>query len=188
MINPGYWSPPSVWDLNRITGGLGIEDVLYMFFVGAIAAGLYEVILKFKISKKTDKNLKKGHALLVGLIAGATVFAFTPVNVVYFFIILQFSGALVIVLQRRDLVSHALVGGVFFMFLYGTLFMIFKFLFPSFLDSYYHLERTSQIWIIGIPLEELLYSFSLGLMWAPLYEYEYRTRDYRLRRLKLGRV
>jgi len=176
-ITPGYWGPPSLWDLNKKTGGLGIEDTLYMFFVGAIAAGLYDTVFKIKLSKKPNKKLKKGHALLFALVTGSLVFVFTPVNAVYLFIFIQLFGAAAIVWQRRDLLTHVLLGGLFFMVLYAVLFLIFKLLFPHFLSNYYHLDRTSHLWLLGIPLEEYLYSFTLGMMWAPLYEYEYRVKD-----------
>jgi hypothetical protein len=63
------------------------------------------------------------------------------------------------------------------MMLYACLFTIFNFLFPHFINQYYHLEKTSHLVIFGIPLEEYLYGLSLGMMWAPLYEYEKRLRD-----------
>src|SRR5437868_803647 len=49
-INPGYWTPPSLFDLSARTGGYGIEDGLFSFCFGGIAAGLFELIFKFKIS------------------------------------------------------------------------------------------------------------------------------------------
>lgn len=187
-ITPGYWSPPSILDLNRKTGGLGIEDAMYMFFVGAIAAGLYEIIFNFKIAKTSQAKLKKGHAIFVSLLISVVLFVFTPMNTVDFFIIFQLLGAIIIIWQRRDLLPNSLLGGAFFMFLYGLLFVIFKLLFPSFLSSFYNLERTSHVWFLGIPLEEFLYAFSLGMMWAPIYEYEHQVKDRRRRWSGLRRV
>ena len=175
-ITPGYWGPPSLFGLNSKTGGYGIEDAVFSFFAGAIAAGLYELIFDFKVSKRTNKKLKKGHALLFALVAGSLLFASTPFNAIYFFIFVQFFGAAAIVWQRRDLILHAFAGGILFMFLYGVLFLIFKHLFPAFIDSYYHLEKTSHVWALGIPIEEYLYALSLGMMWAPIYEYENKIK------------
>jgi hypothetical protein len=187
-ITPGYWSPPSMFDLNKKTGGYGIEDALYMFFVGAIAAGLYNVVFSFKISKKADKKLRKGHALAFALLVSGLLYTLTSINAVDFFISFQFIGGIAIVWQRRDLVLHALGGGVLFMFLYAALFAIFKLLFPAFLNNYYHLNGTSHVWILGIPLEEYLYAFTLGVLWAPIYEYEFKLKDSRSRLLGLRRV
>lgn len=187
-INPGYWTPPSLGDLNSRTGGYGFEDALFSLFVGGIAAGLYDLIFKVRISKRSDKKLKKGHALLFALIFSSAIFALTPINAIYLFILLQFLGACAIVCQRRDLLLHVLEGGVFFMVLYGLLFLIFRMLFPYFIGSYYHLQRTSHIYIFDVPLEEYLYALTLGMMWAPIYEYEFRLKDNKRRSLKLRRV
>jgi hypothetical protein len=176
-ITPGYWSPPSLFGLNGKTGGYGIEDALFSFFFGAIAAGLFEVVFKLKISKKTNKKLRKRHALLFALLAGGVFIAFAPVNAIYFFIFVQFLGAVLIAYQRRDLILHSLIGGVLLMALYATLFIIFNSLFPHFIGQYYHLERTSHTLILGIPLEEYLYALSLGMMWAPIYDYMHRVKD-----------
>jgi len=187
-INPGYWSPPSLFDLNRKTGGLGIEDVVFMFLVGAVAAGFYEVIFKVKVSNKTNKKLRKGHALAIGVLAGSLVYVLTPLNAIYFTIIVQLVGAIALVWRRHDLLRHALNGGLLFMVLYISFFLIFNLIFPGFLNSYYHLQRTSHVWLAGLPLEEYLYSFTLGLIWAPIYEYEFRRKDTKRRWLGPRRV
>lgn len=180
-VTPGYWEPPTLFDLNRKTGGYGIEDALFSFFAGAIAAGLYVILFKLKVSKKTNKKLKKGHALLLALVLSSVFFVLTPVNAIYFFIFLQFFGAYAIIRQRRDLFLHSLAGGAIFMSLYVVLFTVFIFLFPHFVADYYNLQRTSHILILGIPLEECLYALTLGMMWSPLYEYELRVKDTKLK-------
>lgn len=187
-INPGYWTPPSLLGLNSKTGGYGIEDALFSFFAGGIAACLYVLLFRVRVSTKTNRKLKKGHALSLALLFSSVIYVFTPLNAIYFFIFLGFFGAAAIIWQRKDLFVHALAGGVIFMILYGLLFIIFNLLFPSFLGNYYHLERTSQIAFIGIPLEEYLYALTLGFMWAPIYEYEHRVKDIRRRSLKTRRV
>jgi hypothetical protein len=187
-INPGYWTPPSLFDLNSKTGGYGIEDALFSFFAGGIAACLYDVLFKIRAAKKADHKLKKGHALSLALLVSSVVFVLTPLNAIYFFIFLGFFGAAAIIWQRKDLLLNALAGGVIFMVLYGILFTVFNFLFPHFLADYYHLQMTSHIMVLGIPLEEYLYALSLGLMWAPIYEYEHRVKDRKRRSLKTRRL
>jgi hypothetical protein len=176
-ITPGYWSPPSLLDLNSKTGGYGIEDALFSFLFGAIAAGLFELTFRLKLTKNANKKLRKGHALLISLVAGSIFIAFAPVNAIYFFIFVQFLGAVLIIGYRRDLIFHSFAGGVLLMLLYASLFTVFNFLFPHFIGQYYHLEKTTHIIILGIPLEEYLYALSLGMMWAPVYEYMYQVKD-----------
>lgn len=187
-INPGYWTPPTLFELNTKTGGYGLEDALFSFFFGAIAGGLFELLFRLKISKKTDKKLRKGHALLFSLLAGSIFIAFVPVNAIYFFIFVQFLGAALIISRRNDLFWHSITGGALLMVLYAVLFIIFNHLFPHFISQYYHLDKTSRLLINGIPLEEYLYALSLGMMWSPLYEFEKRVKDSKLRSLRLRKV
>ncbi len=187
-ITPGYWGPPSLFNLNSKTGGYGIEDALFSFFAGGIAVGLYDSIFKVRVSKKTDKKLKKGHALSIALLISSLFYLLTSLNAIYFFIFLQSIGAAVIIWQRKDLFTHALAGSAIFLLLYASLFLIFKTLFPHFLDDYYHLQSTSHFFVLGIPLEECLYALTLGLMWAPIYEYEHRVKDRRRRSKGLRRL
>src|SRR5262249_44579211 len=79
-ITPGYWSPPSLLELNQKTGGYGVEDAIFSFFAGGIAAGLYEIIFKFNVSGKSDKKLNRGHALLFALLIGSIFLVIVPVN------------------------------------------------------------------------------------------------------------
>jgi hypothetical protein len=187
-INPGYWTPPTLLGINQRTGGYGLEDALFSFFAGGIAVGLYDFLFKLKVSKKPSKKLKKGHALLFALALSSLILVATPLNAIYFFISLQLCGAAAIVWQRKDLLLHSLAGGLVFMLLYGCLFTIFKILFPHFLPDYYHLQGTSRLLITGIPLEEFLYGLTLGMMWAPIYEYEHRVKDSKQRSLGLRKV
>lgn len=176
-VSPGYWSPPTLFGLNNRTGGEGFEDLLFMFLAPAIIAGVYELVFNIKVNKKIDKKLKKGHAILIGFIAGSIAFAFTPLNAMYFLIFFQFFGAMAIIFQRRDLIKHSIAGGLLFVLLYGVLFLVFNMLYPSFVSTYDHLQRTTHILVLGVPLEEFLYAFTMGLMWAPLYEYMHSVKD-----------
>jgi len=181
-INPGYWSPPSILNLNSKSGGYGIEDAFYMFFVGAIAAGIYDILSSSHVSKRRNKKLKKGHAIAIAISVSLAFYVFTPINAVDFFIIFQFIGASLIIRQRIDLIWHSVFGGISFMLLYVGMFEIFKLLFPDFLANFYHLHNTSNIWLFNIPLEEYLYSLTLGLMWAPLYGFEHQATENSTRR------
>jgi hypothetical protein len=176
-VTPGYWSPPTLFNIGQRTGGLAIEDMLFIFFASALTAGLYDLLFNIRINKKSTNKLKKSHAILSGAVVGFAAFALTPINAMYFLIILQFVGAAVLIYQRSDLSIHSLAGGGFFLVFYFGLYCLFNLLFPSFVHDYYHLQRTSHVILLGIPLEEYLYALSFGMLWAPIYEYEHKLKD-----------
>ena len=171
-ITPGYWSPNTLFNLGKITYGYSIEDILFMFFVGGIATSIYEFILKKNIDIK--KNRRHHIKALVASIVSFFVFGLLfKMNLIYSLIVSSFVGAISIWIERRDLVKHSLYGGISFVIIYMVGFLIFKLLFPNFISGVYNLDNLIGINFLDIPLEEYLYAFSFGLMWAPIYEYEH---------------
>jgi len=174
-IIPNYWDPDTLFDLER-TIGYSIEDALFMFFAGGIATFIYEFIFRKKIEvKKSYKHHLK--APIIGLVIATLVAAFIPINLIYSLIAFGLVGALTIWLERKDLVKHSLFGGFAFLITYFAAFLLFNLLFPDFVNTIYHLENTTNIFIINVPLEELLYAISFGMLWSPIYEYEHGEKD-----------
>jgi len=182
-INPGYWTPPTLFNLNNKTGGFAIEDALFMFFIAGIAAAAYETLTGMRVQKKTDKRLKKHHALWFGLIGAAVGCLMLNLNGMYLLIFFNLFGGLAIIYQRPDLAKQAIFSGLIMLFIYWALFSLFNILFPDFINLYYNLERTTKMIIMGIPLEEYLFALTFGFIWAPLYEYEHRVKDRRIGKL-----
>jgi hypothetical protein len=176
---PYYWNPETLFNLGRITGGLAIEDILFMFFVGGIATSLYE----FAFGKRIKiKRSYKPH-LRVLIISGAIAFIFVltetfhNISLIYLLIIPSLVGAFVLWFERKDLFKHSLIGAVIFLVIYSFAFQFFNILFPNFIHDFYTLHNLSGIILYGLPLEEYFYAFSFGLMWAPLYEYAHGEKD-----------
>ncbi len=167
---PDYFNPDTLFNLSRIASGLAIEDVLFMFFAGGIISILYEVLFKKKVIVKV---YNKHHFLSIfGFYICYVVIALTfKFNVIYNLIISSIFGFLIIILQRKDLFKHAIYGAFAFTLLYLILGILFVLIFPETVTNFWNLDNISGINIFGFPIEELLYAFSFGLMWAPMYEY-----------------
>ena len=167
---PDYWNPDTLFDLGRITGGFAIEDGIFMFFVGGIAAVVYEYSFRKRIVLRRSY---KPHirALVIGLLFAVLFMILFQLNPIWFLIVFGVAGAIALCVERPDLIRHSFFGGVTFTLLYGVAFVFFLLLFPEFIERVYNLNALSGISFLGIPLEEFLYAFSFGLLWAPLYEY-----------------
>lgn len=168
-INPGYWAPATLFNLNAITGGFSIEDVLFMIFFGGIAGVLYEILTRTSSGNVPVKSGIKVAIPVAIVIAGLT--AHTGANLMYSIITFGFAGAFAIWIQRPDLLWRSLMGGVAFLILYIVLFSIFLLGFPSFVTLHYNLDNVSGLLPLGIPFEEYLFAFSFGSMWAVIYPY-----------------
>ena len=168
-ITPGYWEPKTLFNLGKLTGGYAIEDALFMFLTGGIAAALYEEMFGRHLSNRKAKH--RPHVAVATAAVGAIVTTSFKVNLIYALIVFGFVGAAVIWIQRRDLVIHSLVGGLAFLVVYFLSFELFLLIFPHYIGTYYHLHNISGLLLLGVPLEEIMFAFSFGLMWSPIYEY-----------------
>ena len=168
---PSYFNPDTLFNLSRILGGLSIEDVLFMLFMGGIIAVIYERLFKRRI-KKSKKEPHKSAIIIffISYIIIAIIFAFNPL---YNLIISSFVGFLIIAWQRRDLIPHSIYGSLSFGIIYTILIAIFVIIFPDAITNFWYPANSSisNITIFNFPVEEVLYAFSFGLMWAPMYEY-----------------
>ncbi|MAG47747.1 hypothetical protein CL617_04015 [archaeon] len=167
---PDYFNPHTLFNLSRKTGILSIEDILFMFLAGGIIVTIYEIIFK----KEIIKTHKKHHILALisffsSYIIIALIFSFNPI---YNLIISSFIGFLVITFQRSDLIKHSVYGGIAFTVLWFILVILFNIVFPNVLqEGFWNLNNISGILMLKVPIEELLYAFTFGLMFAPMYEY-----------------
>ncbi len=169
-INPGYWSPPSLFNLNNRLG-ISLEDLLFAFFLGGVASSLYEFVLKKK--EATKKIIKRSlpYGLAAGVLAAYLITHYTFVNDIYALIFFNIFSGLVMLWQRKDLAKKAVISGIFLLVLYIAAEYIFTKISPQYIHTYAHLHHTSKIIILGIPLEEYLFAFTFGLAWGPMYEY-----------------
>jgi hypothetical protein len=78
---------------------------------------------------------------------------------------------------RSDLVPSMLIGAASFAALYFALFLIFLALYPEFVQRYYNIPNLLGIYLLGVPIEELLFAASGGAIWSVAYEY---VQGYRL--------
>jgi hypothetical protein len=61
-------------------------------------------------------------------------------------------------------------GGIIFTVIYTVVLLVTGLRYPTFYDDYWNLQELSGFRIAGAPLEEYLFSFTMGIFWAPLFE------------------
>lgn len=172
---PEYWNPPSLFELAQRTG-FDIESIIFSFAIGGIAAVLYNVILRKHIEMvsraERDHLRHRLHrwSLAVPFVAFPILYSL-PWNPVYAGITAMIIGAIAAVLCRPDLKSETLLGGVLFLVLYSIFLLGLKWSAPGYIEQVWNLKALSTIVIYGLPVEELLFGFSFGLMWTGIYEH-----------------
>lgn len=177
FLIPNYWHPDVIFDFG-IKHGLGIESFLFFGLMAGISSVIYEFMEKEKLVKM--RGDKSHHFLvLVFLFSLFMVLAFSfPKSVVYSLMMVLSLGAIMLILLRRDLLKHIVMSGFIFTIFYFIIFVIMKEIFINIVPEFYNVSGFWNILIVGVPIEELLVSFSGGMFWSALYVYikSYRER------------
>jgi hypothetical protein len=181
LFVPSYWNPPSLFNLAQRTG-FDIESIIFSFAVGGLAAVLYESIFKVRhIEITKEERRHKRHRLhLLALSSPLVIFIIlatvTDWNHIYCAIVAMFLGGITGILCRPDLKKKVWIGGLIFLGLYFIIFLSLVIVFPNYVKNVWNLSHISGILVWGIPLEELLFAFALGLLWSSFYEHIYWLR------------
>ena len=175
LFVPAYWNPPSLFELAQRTG-FDIESVVFSFAIGGIGAALYNGMMHRSLEPIVLEE-RRTHWHSWHRWALATPFALFPVlyllpwNPIYAGIAAMMVGATVAVLCRPDLVRGTLIGGFLFLALYTVFLIALKWSAPGYIEQVWNLPALSGVLIYGLPLEEMLFGFSFGLMWTGIYEH-----------------
>lgn len=176
LFVPEYWSPPSLFNL-AIKTGFDIESLIFCFAVGGIGAVLYEALVKVKHQKisKHEKHRKKHRFHLLALSSPVIVFIplqlLTTMNPIYSASIAMFVGGIAAILCRTDLKRKIWFGGISFLALYFVFFLLFNLAYPNLVQEVWNLSAISGLLFLGVPLEELMFAFTFGMLWSSVYEH-----------------
>jgi len=177
LSTPSYYHPPTFFSLPE---GIGIEALLLGFGIGGIGAVLYDEVARKHLHKFKRKVPSLFSHLLVPMgVLGITLglYYIFDVNMMIslpFGLVLGFLSMVVI---RPDLRKPVLLSGLYFGLLYFLVFLVWLSIFPE-AQRWWNLEIYGGATILGVPLGEVIFGFSFGAFWGPIYEYCF---DYRLR-------
>lgn len=186
LFVPEYWNPPSLFNLAAKTG-FDIESIIFCFAIGGIGAVIYLAFFKLKYKKmsKHEMHHKRHKYHLLSLIAPIIIFVIlfflTNLNPIYSASISMFMGFISTLLCRPDLKRNMLFSGIIFLVLYFIFFLLFNLAYPGMVPEVWNLSAISGILILGVPLEELIFAFTFGLLWSSYYEH---VRWYKIRKEK----
>ena len=90
-------------------------------------------------------------------------------NIIYDVAAVCIATAVFIAWRRPSLRWQILGGGISFTLLYTIVLVITGYFYPDFYAHWNH-DELSGMKFLGAPAEEYLFSFTFGILWAPLYE------------------
>ena len=219
LFVPEYWDPPSVlaygrWDLESFlfcffVGGIAgiapewrplrrvFQSLDYAIWL--MSRGVYEWVQRLTGAPAlpasseiplSHNDVRQDNALIVAMFLGA--FGFTAhlgLNVIYDAALTCTVVGAYIAWYRPQLRWQVWSGGIIFTIVYTVVLVLTGLRYPTFYDDYWNLSELSGRRLIGAPLEEYLFAFTMGVFWAPLFEawrHERQAEQARRRAEKAG--
>lgn len=96
--------------------------------------------------------------------------AFPAWNIIYPSIIACLAGGITAIITYKNLRKHVLLGGIIFAILYWLSLAIIELVFTGWIANTWNMSTLTSITIAGVPVEEIVFGFAFGTLWAPLYE------------------
>jgi len=180
LFVPEYWSPPSLFNLNATTG-FDVESLIFCFGIGGVGAVLSNVVSGAVLSPVPPRErASPRHRYHLGALAAPfmlfPLLYFFPWNPIYPAIVSMIFGAIATLLCRPDLLRKTWIGGVLFLVYYSVLLMGLEWTAPGYIDRVWNLDVLSGVFVVGLPLEELLFALAFGFYWSGVYEHvKWRT-------------
>ena len=181
LFYPDYWFPPTLFRLGEATG-FDIESLIFSFAVGGLASSLFGVSDKYVLKPLADCEKSSKRHRYHKFLLSSPVWLFlgleglTSWNAIYTASLGLLGGAMTTVVCRPDLLSQAIKGALMFTGLYFLFFSAMAASHPGFVALYWNHANISGVQVAGIPVEELLFAFSLGAMWSAFYEHRHWLR------------
>jgi hypothetical protein len=179
LFYPGYWEPAFLLDLGRRIG-FGIEDIIFVSGLAAFATTAYacacnRTYAPFSATTVLSSGLR---ALWLFGITGGLLLAMLGggIPVIYGACLAMAAAAFAMLWLRPDLTTPALLGGSISAAAYFMLCLAAEALIPGLFRNIWHAEKFLNIFIAGVPLEELLYGYSSGLVATAFYPYVFSRR------------
>ncbi len=172
---PEYWSPPSLFNL-AIETGFDIESLIFCFGIGGIGAVAYNVVTRQRLQPiPLTARLSQRHnhhlfAITVPFIVFPVLMLFDW-NPIYPAIMAMIAGGIANSWCRPDLALKSFWGSVLFLVYYAIFVLGLESIAPGYIERVWNLDALSGLFLIGIPLEELLFAASFGYYWTGIYEH-----------------
>jgi hypothetical protein len=187
LFYPDYWEPRFLFDLaDRI--GFGIEDFLFVTGLGAFTSTVYPFIFRKSFTKYEASISAEtgGQPLRVALpIAIALLLAFVlylvNIPVIWGCVPIMVLIAATMVWIRPDLPGPSLWGGVLSAGFYFLICLLLGAIVPDVFALNWHADQFSNLFLLGVPAEEVAYAFGAGTVAAVFYPFTFRSRFQPLR-------
>jgi hypothetical protein len=176
LFVPAYWNPPSLFDLaQRIH--LDVESLLFSFGVGGLTVVIYEWLfpMRHATASAGERHMRRHRLHIFALLTAPLLFVAlvgaTRMNPIYSAILSLMGGGLATCYCRPDLMPKMAGSAFLFLGFYFAYLLTLVVIYPDYVRLVWNLPALSGVLVLGIPVEELAFAFSLGFLWSSVYEH-----------------
>ena len=172
LFYPLYWEPEFLFDLGRRIG-FGIEDFIFVAGLAAFSATVYAAFCNrtYAPCGSTTARACAVRALLLFSFAGALLACMlvAGIDVIYAACLAMLAAGLAAAARRRELLAPACIGAVLSSAVYFALCLLADLIMPGIFQAVWHTEKFLGMFILGVPLEELVYAWASGFAATAFY-------------------
>lgn len=176
LFYPVYWEPRFLFDLVNIIG-FGIEDVLFVVGLAAFTSTAWPFVMGRRLEPlATDAQtklspLKMALIILTICFVMVAIIALIGMPMIYGAPIIMTVIAFAICLFRKDLLLPSLGGAAITTLVYTGLCIVLAALIPDVFALDWKTDQFLNAFILGVPVEELLYASTSGLIATAFYPF-----------------
>jgi hypothetical protein len=174
-----YWYPPSAFPIRIGSVHTIVEDMMFAFTFTGITTTLYQIFTKQSL--RSDPALQGGATIAFsGFVIASLFLVWWGINSIYATSVGFLVGAAWMVWRRPDLIKPSIGSGTlislgYLLCLFGMYTTVANI--EELSDAYWTIDGTPlDIRLVGVPATELIWAFSFGTFFGPLYAFIRRMR------------
>jgi hypothetical protein len=181
---PIYWNPDKTPFL-----GIGLEDFIFSFLTGGLVWMCVLAFFNDRISNilKREKIILKCIVTIVFGVISVSILSLINIKDIMNPFIVMLLWSMVIIIFHFDYWEIALTGGFTFLIVYSLILKTILIIWPEFI-SFWTLNNLSNVLILKMPVEELIWAFLYGLSWSLAIAYILDVQINKIHKLKVGKV
>jgi len=160
--------------------GFGIEDIFFVVGLSAFTSTVFAFCFRLGYAVKKKSTISQIACRCLGVFSlvfiGVALVVFLNIQMIYGSFGIMFGVGFLIVFLRKDLMIPGVAGAILSVIVYAVPCFFLQWIFPDIFKLTWHTEKFLNIFIAGIPFEELIYGFAAGGVATVFYPFVFCMR------------
>ncbi len=182
LFYPDYWHPNFLFNFGDKIG-FGIEDFIFVIGLASFTSTVYSFVFQKKYIRNSNSSpanmIYRLIIISIAVVAIIISFIIADIPIIYAAAFSMIVISAVIILKRPDLMIPGVLGGVLSAAVYFILCLIYGFIYPEIFMEIWNTGVLLNRFIMGVPVEELIYGFAAGfsatIIYPYLFNYKFRS-------------